>query len=245
MPGEFPSPDTSPGRPLPPVTVLLAHRHPTLRTALRMLLEGTGDIRVLAETDGAGRTGAGRTGARQDGDGQDGTEPGREVQVEVWDAAALRIADRRSGSAVRPRVLVLVGDDDVDDIDLVLRSDVDGCVLTTDPPAALADAVRALARGDAWLSPPVARRVLDHCRAATERSGPRLEGRVSALSEREREVLLLLAAGQSNAEIAAVLTLSAATVKTHVSRILGKLEVRDRVQATAVAHRAGLLHIEP
>lgn len=240
MPGEFPSPDTSSGRPVAPVTVLLAHRHPTLRTALRMLLEGTGDIRVLAETDGAGRTRAG-----QDGDGQDGTEPGHEVQVEVWDAAALRITDRRSGSAVRPRVLVLVGDDDVDDIDLVLRSDVDGCVLTTDPPAALADAVRALARGDAWLSPPVARRVLDHCRAATERSGPRVDGRVSALSEREREVLLLLAAGQSNAEIAAVLTLSAATVKTHVSRILGKLEVRDRVQATAVAHRAGLLHIEP
>jgi DNA-binding NarL/FixJ family response regulator len=68
---------------------------------------------------------------------------------------------------------------------------------------------------------------------------------VSALSEREREVLRHLAAGRSNAEIAAVLSLSAATVKTHVSRILGKLEVRDRVQATGVAHRAGLQHTDP
>ena len=116
MPGESRSPDSSSGRPVAPVTVLLAHRHPTLRTALRMLLEGTGDIRVLTETDGAGRAGV----------GQDGTVRVHEVQVEVWDASALRTADRRSGSAVRPRVLVLVGDDDLNDIELVLRSDVDG-----------------------------------------------------------------------------------------------------------------------
>jgi len=141
-----------------------------------------------------------------------------------------------------PALLVLAESASDGELERLLRAGIDGCVLTTDEPQDLPCAVYALARGDSWLSPPVARRVLDLYRPVA-RLTPPPHDRLTVLSNREREVLQLLASGRSNAEIAAALMPSSATVKTHVSRILGKLGVRDRVQASVIAHRAGLLQI--
>ena len=220
---------TPPARP-DPIPVLLVHRHSTLRDALRLLLEGDGGIAVVAEVGGPGEC-YGRP----------------DVQVAVWDAGTLGdawSAGLAGPGPPGPAVLVLAESAGAGEVERFRRAGVDGCVLTTDAPASLALAVRALARGEAWLSPPVARRVLDLYRPVAGLAPPP-DDLLAVLSGREREVLGLLAAGRSNAEIAALLTLSGATVKTHVSRILGKLGVRDRVQASAVAHRAGLLRTLP
>ena len=115
------------------------------------------------------------------------------------------------------------------------------------PPERLADAIRAVARGDAVLSPRVTRRLLETFarelpEEASEPSGVE-EGhpRLRELTAREREVLLELAAGRTNAEIAERLVVSDSTVKTHVGRILGKLGLRDRVQAVILAYELGLV----
>lgn len=213
-----------------PIPVLLVHRHSTLRDALRLLLEGNGGISVVAEAAGPHEL-AGRP----------------DVRVAVWDAGTLGDAWSAGLAGPGPRdpaLLVLAESAGAGEVERFLRAGVDGCVLTTDAPGSLALAVGALARGEAWLSPPVARRVLDLYRPVAGLTPPP-DDRLAVLSGREREVLGLLAGGRSNAEIATQLTLSGATVKTHVSRILGKLGVRDRVQASAVAHRAGLVRTLP
>ena len=210
------------------IPVALIHRSSTLRDALRLLLESDGGIRVVAET--------------ADGDWPDALDS---APVTVWDSgtfgaahAAGLLPAARQGSA--PGVLVLAESASAGEVETLLAAGVDGCVLTTDPPDCLAQAVAAIARGEAWLSPLVARRVLDLYRPVAGLAPP-VDDRLDVLSGREREVLRLVASGQSNAEIAALLRVTGATVKTHVSRILGKLGVRDRVQASAVAHRSGLL----
>jgi DNA-binding NarL/FixJ family response regulator len=109
---------------------------------------------------------------------------------------------------------------------------VAGYLLSGEPTATLVAAIRAVAAGDAYLSPPVARQLMDHCRSAAP-ARPTVD---NPLSRRERTVVTLVARGRSNAEIAQDLTLSPSTVKTHVSRILAKLELRDRVQLAAFAH---------
>ena len=215
-----------------PVQVMLVHRRPTLRDALRLLLEGSGGIQVIAETGDPAELPMSLDASA--------------VDVAVWDAGTLDAwATRllRAGLPGRaPALLVLAESASDAELERLLRAGIDGCVLTTDEPQTLACAVCALARGHSWLSPPVARRVLDLYRPLA-RLVPPPDEPLTVLSQREREVLRLLALGRSNGEIAAVLILSSATVKTHVSRILGKLGVRDRVQASAVAHRAGLLQI--
>jgi DNA-binding NarL/FixJ family response regulator len=123
-----------------------------------------------------------------------------------------------------------------------LQAGAGGFLLKDSPPSQLADAVRTVAAGDALLAPTVTRRLIERYirRRATDAS---LAARFAELTERELEVLRLLTRGLSNAEIGARLFLSAATVKTHVTRVLAKLDVRDRVQAVVLAYEAGI--IEP
>ena len=147
------------------------------------------------------------------------------------------------------RMLVLADGLDDDALDEAVRQGISGFVLKGDDTDSLVAAIRTTTRGDAWLSPAVARQFLELYRsrdcsasgtaqpAADERIEPERSDRVAALSERERMVVRLLANGLSNAEIAAELTLARSTVKTHVSRILAKLELRDRVQLAAFAHQ--------
>ncbi|MFG2271453.1 response regulator [Streptomyces chartreusis] len=124
-----------------------------------------------------------------------------------------------------------------------LRAGASGFILKDAPPPELVNAVRTVARGESLLAPSVTRtligRYAERVRPATAPASPERD-RLKALTPREHEVLLLVSEGLSNAEIAAELVISAETVKTYVSRILTKLDLRDRVQAVVLAYRAGI-----
>ncbi|MFC8598313.1 response regulator [Isoptericola sp. NPDC057191] len=150
-----------------------------------------------------------------------------------------RLRDRRELRDVRVIVLTTFDTDDM--IVEALRAGAAGFLLKDTPPARLVEAVRAAAAGEPTLSPRVAAHLIA---AVTERSAPdgrqAAAARVDALTDREREVALAVARGLSNADIAAELYMSVPTVKTHVSRILTKLDAANRVQAAIVVHDAGL-----
>jgi DNA-binding NarL/FixJ family response regulator len=122
-----------------------------------------------------------------------------------------------------------------------LRAGASGFLLKDAPVEELVRAVRAVAAGDAQLSPAVTKRLLDQVARRLPAAVKRDTGSLAELTEREREVLRLLAAGMSNAEIADALVVSEPTVKTHVSSVLQKLGVRDRVQAVIYAYENGLV----
>jgi RNA polymerase sigma factor (sigma-70 family) len=149
-------------------------------------------------------------------------------------------ATRRIVAAGSPsRVLVLTTFDLDEYVYAAVRAGASGFLLKDVRPADLVDAIRLVADGNALLGPTVTRRLLERF-AGTETRG-NAEQAVSALTEREREILRLVASGMSNAELAQALVLSEATVKSHVSSVLRKLGVRDRVQAVIVAYDAGLV----
>ncbi|MFF9761567.1 response regulator [Streptomyces caelestis] len=141
----------------------------------------------------------------------------------------------------RPRVLMLTTFDVDDYVYEALRAGASGFLLKDAPPADLISAVRVVASGDALLAPSVTRRLIaDFARQRPAGRGrPAL--RLKALTERETEVLALVARGLSNAEIASTLVLAEQTVKTHVSRVLTKLDLRDRAQAVVFAYESGLV----
>lgn len=138
------------------------------------------------------------------------------------------------------RVLIVTTFDLDEHVYEALQAGASGFLLKDARPTELIDAVRAVAAGDALIAPPVTRRLIEAFVAARPREVRGAE-RLAGLSEREREVLLLLARGLSNREIAAEVHLSEATVKSHVAGVLGKLGVRDRVQAVIVAYETGLV----
>ena len=130
---------------------------------------------------------------------------------------------------------------DIDDYVLeALRAGASGFLLKDALPDDLVDAVRIVARGDALLAPSVTRRLIERFAARPERPEPSA-GELQSLTDREREVLREVARGRSNLEIAAALVIAEQTVKTHVSRVLGKLGLRDRAQAVVVAYETGLV----
>jgi DNA-binding NarL/FixJ family response regulator len=148
-----------------------------------------------------------------------------------------RPADDASGTT---RVLVLTTFDLDEYVYEALRAGASGFLLKDATAQTLTEAVRVVAAGDAMLSPPVTRRLLG---TFAQLGGPRAPTRdqVDRLTERETEVLVLIARGRSNAEIASELVLAEQTVKTHVSRILTKLDLRDRTQAAIFAYETGLV----
>ncbi|WP_330172111.1 response regulator transcription factor [Streptomyces sp. NBC_01498] len=147
------------------------------------------------------------------------------------------------GSAGRAKILVVTTFNVDEYVYEALRAGASGFLLKDTPPGELVEGVRTVARGDSLLSPAVTRALIgtyaDRVRPATPAFPPERE-RLKVLSPREHEVLKLISRGLSNAEIAAELVLSAETVKTYVSRILAKLDLRDRVQAVVLAYRAGV-----
>jgi DNA-binding NarL/FixJ family response regulator len=140
----------------------------------------------------------------------------------------------------RPRVLILTTFDLDDYVYEALRAGASGFLLKDAPAAELVHAVRVVASGDALLAPSVTRRLIAEFAARPGRDRPRPVS-LAALTPRETEVLRLIARGRSNAEIAAELVVAEQTVKTHVGRILGKLNLRDRAQAVVVAYESGLI----
>jgi DNA-binding NarL/FixJ family response regulator len=218
------------------ITILLVDDEPLLRLGFRLVLESQPDLTVIGEAaDGAAAVT--RT-AELDPDvvlmdvrmpGVDGITATREIV---------------RGSP-RSRVLILTTFD-IDEYAFPgLKAGASGFLLKNVPPDDLLTAIRAVARGDAVVAPTVTRRLLD---TVADRlpdpapdGGPPTTRGLHRLTERELEVLEKVAAGLSNAEIAGELVLSEATVKTHVGRILGKLELRDRVQAVVLAYETGLV----
>jgi DNA-binding NarL/FixJ family response regulator len=137
------------------------------------------------------------------------------------------------------RVVILTTFDLDDEVYGALRAGASGFLVKDTEPTELIHAVRVVARGDALLSPSVTRRLISEFAGRTPQPPP--SPRLSSLTEREREVMKLVAAGLSNDEIAAKLVLSPSTAKTHVSRIMTKLSVRDRAQLVVLAYESGMV----
>jgi DNA-binding NarL/FixJ family response regulator len=208
--------------------VLIADDQPLMRAGFRTVLEAAGDIEVVGEAeDGLAAVAAAR---RHDPD-----VVLKDIRMPLLDGI------EATRQLLNHRVLILTTFGLDDYIVEALRAGASGFVLKDAPVAELIAAVRVIAAGDAQLSPAVTRQLLD-------RVGRRLPAPVALqpealgdLTEREREVLELLAQGLSNAEIAETLVVGEATVKTHVSKVLLKLGLRDRVQAVVLAYEMGLV----
>jgi DNA-binding NarL/FixJ family response regulator len=213
------------------IRVVLVDDQAMVRTGLRMVLAAEPDIEVVGEAaDGA-------SGVR--------VVTEREPDVVLLDVRmpgmdGLEAARRILAAGLRTRVVVLTTFDEDEYVTAALRAGVSGFLLKVAPPEDLVTAVRTVAAGHGLLDPAVTLRVIETY-AATPAPDPTRAAALAGLTERETGVLALVAAGLSNAEIAARLYLGEATVKTHVSRVLLKLGLRDRVQAVAFAYESGLV----
>ncbi len=211
------------------VRVLLADDQDLVRAGFRMILSTEPGIEVVGEAH----------------DGVEAVELAARERPDVvlMDVQMPRMdgleATRQVVGAGHARVVVLTTFDREDYLFAALQAGASGFLLKNARADDLAVAVRVVARGDALLSPEVTRRVLD--RFATRSTAARRPDLLDQLTEREAEVLALVARGASNAEIAAQLFLGEATVKTHVSRVLAKLGLRDRVQAVVFAYESGVV----
>ncbi|GAA4683523.1 response regulator transcription factor [Phytohabitans rumicis] len=165
-----------------------------------------------------------------------------DVRMPVLDGleATRRLVGDRPPGSERPRVLILTTFDLDDYVYEALRAGASGFLLKDAPAADLVHAVRVVAGGDALLAPSITRRLIAEFAARPSRSRPRPTV-LGALTPRETEVLRLIARGLSNGEIAADLVVAEQTVKTHVGRILAKLNLRDRAQAVVLAYESGLV----
>ena len=215
-------------------SVLLVDDQPLLRTGFRMILSAESDLRVVGEA----------------GDGASAVELARRLRPDVVlmdirmpGMDGIQATRALAGPGVEEPVKVLIlttfGLDEY--VVESLRAGASGFLLKDAPPEDLVEAIRIVAAGEALLAPSVTRRLL--ARVAS-RLPPANEDTIPALSqltERELEVLKLMARGLSNAEIAEKLVVSETTVKTHVSRVLAKLDLRDRVQAVILAYETGLV----
>ncbi|MEW2385280.1 response regulator transcription factor [Micromonospora sp. NPDC047707] len=220
-----------------PIRVLLADDQHLVRTGFRVILEVEDDIEVVGEAAYGERAVSMTRALRPDVvlmdvemPGVDGLEATRRITAD---------ADQSGG----PAVLILTTFDRDDYLFTALRAGASGFLLKNGTPEALVEAIRVVARGEGLIAPELTRRVIaTFARSgASATAGTAPEAALRDLTPREREVLVLVAGGASNAEIAAALHLGEATVKTHVSRVLTKLGLRDRVQAVVFAYEHGVV----
>ncbi len=213
------------------IRVLIADDQALVRGGFRMILEAQEDIEVVGEA----------------GDGREAIAKAKELQPDVVlmdirmpELDGLEATRRLVGPNGTPRVLMLTTFDLDEYVYEAMKAGASGFLLKEVPPEKLADAVRVVAAGETLLSPAITCRLIEEfVRRPPPGSGAPTE--LSELTEREFEVLKLLARGFSNAEIAAELFVSEATVKTHVTHVLAKLRLRDRVQAVVLAYASGLV----
>jgi DNA-binding NarL/FixJ family response regulator len=217
----------------PMTRVLLADDQSLIRAGFRILLEAAGDIEVVGEAiDGAQAVELARR-ERADVVLMDIRMP----SVDGLEATR-RIAADDDLAGVKVIILTTFESDEY--VYQAIRAGASGFLVKDSEPAELIQAVRVVARGDALLSPSVTRRLITDLASRPER--PPSTGReISGLTEREREVMTLVAAGLSNDEIASRLFVSPLTAKTHVSRIMTKLNARDRAQLVVLAYECGLV----
>ncbi len=216
------------------ISLLIVDDQPLLRTGFRMILEAEPDFRVVGEA----------------ADGRSGVEAAlrlgpdvvlMDIRMPVMDGVEATRQLAGPGAEPPMRVLVLTTFDLDEYIVEALRNGASGFLLKDAPPEQLIEAIRVVADGGALLAPSVTRRLLDTFAHRLPRADATGSAALVDLTERELEVLRLMAAGRSNAEIAGDLFVSETTVKTHVSRVLMKLGLRDRVQAVVFAYETGLV----
>ncbi|GAA1549349.1 response regulator transcription factor [Kribbella lupini] len=215
------------------IRVVIVDDDPLLRAGLKMMLGGAPDIRVVAEAD--------------DGAGVQALIDRESPDVVLMDIRMPGIDGLTATESVRsrpgaPEVVILTTFDADEHVLRALRAGAAGFVLKDTPPAEIVESVRRVANGQPVLSPAVTKRLISRVAASGQdlrknRAATRLE----ELNEREREIAVAVGEGKSNAEISATLYLSVPTVKTHVSRILTKLDLNNRVQIALLVHDAGFL----
>jgi DNA-binding NarL/FixJ family response regulator len=211
-----------------PLRVVIADDQPMMRAGFKAVLEATGSIEVVAEAATGEEAVAAAEAHRPDVVLMDIRMPGMDG-IE---------ATRR---LPRQRVLILTTFGLDEYIIEALRAGASGFLLKDAPTREVVEAVRAVAAGDAVLAPAVTRQLLDQVGRRLPAAVSRTPDGLGELTDREQEVLRMLGVGMSNAEIATALVVSEPTVKTHVSNLLGKLGLRDRVQAVIYAYESGLI----
>ncbi|SNY50550.1 response regulator [Paractinoplanes atraurantiacus] len=213
-----------------PVRVLVIDDDALVRAGLTMMLDGAPGIAVVGEAD--------------DGDQASAAADAHAPDVVLMDLRMPRVdgitATRRLRARPRPpEIIVLTTFDTDENILHALRAGASGFLLKDTPPARIADAIRQVAAGEPILSPRITRRLMD--RVAVQ-AGAYASARavLASLSPREHDVVVSIGQGRNNAEIAAALDMTLATVKSHVSHILTKLALDNRTQIALLAHDAGL-----
>jgi DNA-binding NarL/FixJ family response regulator len=215
-----------------PIRVFLADDQALVRSGFRMLIGAEDDLEVV-------------------GEGADGAETVREVRRTPTDVVLMDIrmpvmdgveATRRIVAEGLPtRVLVLTTFDLDEYVFSALKAGASGFMLKDARPEELLNAIRTVAAGEAVIAPSATRRLLDHVLPTLPTSPEGIDHRLDVLTDREREVLTEIAAGATNAEIATRLYMAEGTVKTHIGRLLAKLQVRDRVGLVLFAYETGLV----
>jgi DNA-binding NarL/FixJ family response regulator len=215
-----------------PIRVFLADDQALVRSGFRMLIGAEDDLEVV-------------------GEGADGAETVREVRRTPTDVVLMDIrmpvmdgveATRRIVAEGLPtRVLVLTTFDLDEYVFSALKAGASGFMLKDARPEELLSAIRTVAAGEAVIAPSATRRLLDHVLPTLPASPEGVDHRLDVLTDREREVLTEIAAGATNAEIATRLYMAEGTVKTHIGRLLAKLQVRDRVGLVLFAYETGLV----
>lgn len=213
------------------LTVLLADDHALFRSGMRAVLETQPDLRCVAEV----------TSGRAAVDAVARLRPDVAVlDVRMPNTDGLTAAEAIAAAPGNTTaVLVLTTYDSDENLHRALRAGVNGFLLKSIPPEEMMSAIRVAARGDTAIDPSVARRLAT--RIATTVQSPQPPPELERLTSREHEVLLLLAAARTNSEIAAHLRIGEETVRTHVSRVLSKLGLRDRAHAAVFAHTNGIV----
>ncbi|MCX4917834.1 response regulator [Streptomyces sp. NPDC060011] len=215
------------------IRLVLVDDDPLVRAGLALMMGGAEDVEIVGEAaDGA-----------EVEELVDRTRPDVVLMdIRMPNVDGLTATERLRARKEAPQVVVLTTFHADDQVLRALRAGAAGFVLKDTPPAEILDAVRRVAAGDPVLSPTVTRQLMEHAAGSSadaRKSGAR--SRIAVLNEREREVAVAVGRGGSNADIAAELFMSVATVKTHVSRILAKLDLNNRVQVALLTYDAGLL----
>ena len=217
-----------------PIAVALVDDQQLVRAGFRMVIDSQPDMRVVVEA----------------GDGEQAVARlrGQPVDVVLMDVRMPRLdgiaaTERLTAVEGGPRVIVLTTFD-LDEYALTaIRAGASGFLLKDAPPEDMLSAIRTVHEGHAVIAPSTTRRLLEHLAPLLPAEQRADAGVLDALTDRERGVLVEMAKGLSNNEIAAALFVSEATVKTHVGRVLAKLGARDRVQAVVVAYETGLVRV--
>ena len=213
------------------IKVLLVDDQAMVRAGIHMILEAENDIKVVGEVEDGAKAIAATRHLKPDVVLMD-------IQMPVMNGLdATRQITLTPGNT--SRVLILTTFERDDYVFEALRAGASGFILKNAPPEDLVEAVRVITEGNALLAPSVTRRIINEFAQRPPRTN--FKDNLKQLTEREIEVMKLIAKGKNNSEIAADLFVSEATVKTHISNLLNKLDLRDRVQAVVYAYESGLI----